>query len=200
LAFREFTGDSVSIKSLNRDLLAAALIFICGQASSEPISTARPPHVTQAAAESRLPPTGDCGKIDAAAAAVILGVGRVRATPNYGHSKLPPDNTDLLACSYFEVSPLPRVPTLKYLIYTPIAADIEAVYSSLLTQKHPTMQPFAPNVGQASAGWFGPGPQGGESEAHVIFRTGTNVFSIQVSGLSSADAARTAALKAAAKL
>jgi hypothetical protein len=53
----------------------------------------------------------DCTQIDVKAAASLLGV-PARATANQGHTKMPPDNMDLLSCVYLEAT---RNPTARML-------------------------------------------------------------------------------------
>ena len=59
---------------------------------------------------------GDCTQIDAKVAASVLGVAAAQANPNQGvHSKLSPDNMDLLSCGYVEATVDPMARTLLYL-------------------------------------------------------------------------------------
>src|SRR5215831_15581874 len=75
--------------------------------------------------------TNDCTRLDTVSAASVMGVPKARANPVQGqHSKQPPDNMDVLACGYAEVSPDPLAKTLSYLIYTPVPKDLESVFSS----------------------------------------------------------------------
>lgn len=83
-------------------------------------------------------------------------------------------------------------------VYAPIAADIPSVYSGLF--RHPGLQSFNPNVGAESAGWVGPTSTPGLFQAYINFRTASNIFTIQVSGLPSADAAKSAVQKLAGSL
>src|SRR4051812_35606182 len=62
----------------------------------------------------------DCTKIDATAAATVLGVPKTRSNSIGRHHKQQPDNMDVLGCAYAEVSPDPMARTLTYFIYTPI--------------------------------------------------------------------------------
>lgn len=70
---------------------------------------------------------GDCAQLDAKAAATILGVPIARATTNPGHSKLSPDNMDLLSCGYTEATTEPMARTLSYFIYNPVPRDFASV-------------------------------------------------------------------------
>src|SRR5690349_14179354 len=96
----------------------------------------------------------DCTKIDAVAAAKVLGVPKARDNSTGRHTKQPPDNMDVLGCAYAEVSPNPFARTLTYFIYTPIAKDLASVFSSLSNPNIPgNPQKFSPGVGSASTGW-----------------------------------------------
>jgi len=79
----------------------------------------------------------DCTKIDANAAATVLGVPKTRDNSTGRHNKQPPDNMDVLGCAYAEVSPNPMARTLVYFIYTPIAKDLESVFASLKDDNAP---------------------------------------------------------------
>src|SRR3954470_18342538 len=90
----------------------------------------------------------DCERIDAATVASILSVPKARVNPSRGHTKQPPDNMDVLACGYVEVSPNPLAKTLSYFVYTPLPKNLASEFSSL---SHPNVpgqpQAFSPGVG-----------------------------------------------------
>jgi hypothetical protein len=141
---------------------------------------------------------GDCTKIDANAAASVLGVAAARANANQGvHSKLPPDNMDLLSCGYFESTADPMARTLSYLIYTPISKDLDDVYASLASGNFPRKQVFSPNVGNQSSGWFRSSVSGDTFDGYVAMRTGATIVVIKVSGMPSSDTVKNALVTAA---
>ena len=184
-------------------LSVTLLLTACGRTSSdqppaEPPPDKSPPPVASTSANVAAP--NDCNaKIDASAAANILGVPNVSAIPYRGHSQMSPDNMDLLPCGYADASPNPMGPTLQYDIYTPQASDIESVYNSG-EENHPNMEKFPTQVGMGSAGWVSPGDSDLGFNAYIVFRTATNVFRIRASGLPSADAAEKAVLKIASMM
>ena len=93
----------------------------------------------------------DCTKIDASAAATVLGVPKTRNNSSGRHNKQPPDNMDVLGCAYAEVSPDPLARTLVYFIYTPIPKDLESVFSTLKNGNVPgAVEKFSPGVGSGS--------------------------------------------------
>ena len=93
----------------------------------------------------------DCTKIDASAAATVLGVPKTRNNSSRRHNRQPPDNMDVLGCAYAEVSPDPLARTLVYFIYTPIAKDLESVFSTLKNRNVPgAVEKFSPGVGSGS--------------------------------------------------
>ena len=136
----------------------------------------------------------DCMQIPASAAARLLGV-PVRAA-NQGHSKLPPDNMDLLSCLYIEVTPSPTARTLSYLIYTPIPKDLANVYASLASGNFPRKQVFAPNVGDQSSGWFRSGLSDNLFEGYIAMQSGVTIVVIKISGMPSSDAVKNALVSA----
>ena len=138
---------------------------------------------------------GDCMQIDAKGAASILGV-PVRATANQGHSKLPPDNTDLLSCLYLEATPSPTARMLTYQIYTPIPKDLASVYASVANGNFPRKQVFTPNVGEQSSGWFRSGLSDSKFEGSVAMQSGTTVLVIKIAGMPSSDAVKNALISA----
>ncbi len=165
-------------------------------AGSDPPSTAPPSAPAGGASQTA---EKDCAAIDGAAAASILGVPKVRPTPYEGHQKLSPDNMDVLACGYVDASPDPMGPTLRYTTFSPTPADMPPVWESHQTGRHERSQSFAPNVGEASAGWVSENAQPTYAAA-IAFRTATKIFEINVSGFSTAEAAKAAAVKAATTL
>ena len=93
----------------------------------------------------------DCTKIDASAAATVLSVPKTHNNSSGRHHKQPPDNMDVLGCAYAEVSPDPLARTLVYFIYTPIAKDLESVFSALKNENVPgAVEKFLPGVGSGS--------------------------------------------------
>lgn len=142
----------------------------------------------------------DCSKVDPATAASSLGVAKVSANGSAVHIKLPPDQMDVLECGYRGVGFDPQVPAVSFAIYTPKQSDIKIVYSSLITEKHPKLQSFSPNVGSASKGLVGPDPSGEKFEAYIVLMTASNIFRIHIFNLPSAAAAQTGAQKVAAAL
>jgi hypothetical protein len=180
----------------------ALLLSACGHSSDKApgggSSDASVPTARPTATASNVG-ADDCNrKIDAAAAASILGVAKARENVYFEHTTQPPDKMDVLECGYSEASPNPNAPLMKYVVYAPIAADIPSVYSGLF--RHPGLQSFNPNVGAESAGWVGPTSTPGLFQAYINFRTASNIFTIQVSGLPSADAAKSAVQKLAGSL
>jgi hypothetical protein len=138
---------------------------------------------------------GDCAQIDANAAGSILGV-PARATANQGHSKLSPDNMDLLTCVYNEKTFGPTARTLTYLIYTPIPKDLASVYASLASGNFPRKQVFSPNVGNQSSGWFRASLTDATFEGYVAMQSGTTIAVIKVGGMPSSDAVKNALISA----
>jgi hypothetical protein len=139
---------------------------------------------------------GDCSQIDAKAAATVLGVPTARANANPGHSKLPPDNMDLLSCGYAEATVDPMARTLSYFIYTPIPKDLASVYASLASGNFPRAQIFSPNVGSQSSGWFRSSVSGDTFEGYIAMQTGTTIVTIKVGGMPSSDAVKNALISA----
>jgi hypothetical protein len=186
----------------------ALLLSACGQSgkpsgdkSPGPVSGAINASVPVAppAALDPAPVPDDCNrKIAAAAAAAILGVGKVKENVYFGHTKQPPDQMDVLECGYHKAGPDPYAPFLKFVMFTPGAADIASVYSSMPAPSG--MQTIDTHVGMSSSGWIRPGAGPGLFEAHVTFRTASNIFQVIVGGQHGADAATNAALKLAGSL
>jgi hypothetical protein len=139
---------------------------------------------------------GDCAQIDAKGAATVLGVPTARANTTPGHSKLPPDNMDVLSCAYVEASVDPMARTLSYSIYTPIAADLAGVYASLADGNFPRKQIFSPNVGTQSSGWFRSSVRGDTFEGYIAMQTGATIVVIKIGGMPSSDAAKNALITA----
>ena len=139
----------------------------------------------------------DCSQIDAKAAATVLGVPTARANAsNPAHSKLPPDNMDLLSCGYAEATVDPMARTLSYLIYTPIPQDLANVYASLATGNFPRKQIFSPNVGSQSSGWFRSSVSGDTFEGYIAMQTGATIAVIKIGGMPSSDAVKNALISA----
>jgi hypothetical protein len=193
----------MSLKSHAVGMLGLALLLsACGKSADRPSGhaaiNASVPTAPPAAIESHVV-ADDCNrKIGAAAAAAILGVTKVKENVYFGHTKQPPDRMDVLDCGYHEENPDPYAPLVKFVVFTPNTADIASVYSSMPAPSG--MQTFETHVGMSSAGWIRPGAGPGLFEAHVTFRTTSNIFQVVVGGLHGADAAKNAALKLAGDL
>jgi hypothetical protein len=138
----------------------------------------------------------DC-KLTVAAVATALGVQTARANAYQGHSKLPPDNMDVLTCGYAEITRDPRAKVLTYTLYTPVAADLSTVFSSLA---HPNIpgnpQVFSPGLGSESTGWVRGNVDGTTFDGSVTFRMPSSIVVIRV-GMMPSAAATQAALKSA---
>jgi hypothetical protein len=180
----------------------ASLLSACGQTGNKPSGSgainASIPAPPPAALESAVV-ADDCNrKIGAAAAAAILGVANAKENAYFGHTKQPPDHMDVLECGYHEASPDPYAPFMKFVMFTPIVPDMASVFSSMPPPAG--MQTIETHVGTESSGWIRPGAGPGLFEAHVTFKTGSNIFQVLVGGLHSADAAKAAAVKLAGML
>ena len=179
----------------------ALLLSACGQngdKSSGGSSNASVPAALTTAPVSDVV-ADDCNRrIGAAAAAGILGVTKVKENVYFGHTKQSPDQMDVLECGYHDASPDPYAPFMKFVVFTPIAADIAAVYSGMSPPAG--MQTIDTHVGTESSGWIRSWAGPGLSEAHIRFRTASNIFEVEVVGLHSADAATDAALRLAGNL
>jgi hypothetical protein len=179
----------------------ALLLSACGQSgdkSSGGSSNASVPAALTTAPVSDVV-ADDCNRrIGAAAAAAILGVTKAKENVYFGHTKQSPDQMDVLECGYSEANPDPYAPFMKFVVFTPIAADIASVYSRMSVPAG--MQTIDTHVGTESSGWIRPGVGPGLFEAHITFRTASNIFQVQVGGLHGADAATSAALKLAGSL
>ena len=138
-------------------------------------------------------PAPDCSKIDASAAANVLGVPKTRDNSSGRHNKQPPDNMDVLGCAYAEVSPDPLARTLVYFIYTPIPKDLESVFSSLKNDNAPgAVERFVPSVGTGSAGWARPSANGETFDGRIVVRGDTYIAVAKVAGMPSIAAAKQA--------
>ena len=139
----------------------------------------------------------DCTKIDATSAAKVLGVPKTRVNSSGRHNKLPPDNMDVLGCGYAEVSLDPMARTLTYFIYTPIAKDLESVFSSLSNENvRGAVQKFSAGVGTGSSGWVRPNPNGETVDGSILVRGGGYIAVAKVSGMPSIAAAQKALISA----
>jgi hypothetical protein len=139
----------------------------------------------------------DCAQIDAKAAATVLGVPTARAdATNPAHSKLEPDNMDLVACGYAEATADPSARTLSYFIYTPIPKDLASVYASLASGNFPRKQIFSPNVGSQSSGWFRSSARDDTFEGYIAMQTGATIAVIKIGGMPSSDAVKNALISA----
>jgi hypothetical protein len=142
----------------------------------------------------------DCTQIDTNTAATILGVSavRVNVSTQGQHSKLPPDNTDLLTCGYLEASINPTVRTLSYSVYTPIPGDLASVYESLSKGNFPRAQSFSPGVGQ-STGWYRASASDDRFEGYLALLTSSTIVTIRIAGMPSSAAVENALISAAKK-
>jgi len=177
------------------------LLSACGKnsdrSSGHAAINASVPAAPPAALESHVV-ADDCNrKIGPAAAAAILGVTKTKQNVYFGHTKQPPDQMDVLDCGYHDASADPYAPFAKFVVFTPSAADIASVYSSMPAPSG--MQTFDTHVAMSSSGWIRPGAAPGLFEAHVTFRTTSNIVQVVVGGLHGADATN-AALKLAGNL
>jgi hypothetical protein len=115
------------------------------------------------------PDSSDC-KLGVAAAATALGVPATRANPYQGHTKMPPDNMDVLTCGYAEASVDPRARVLGYTVYTPLAQDLAKVFSSVAHSSiSGNPQPFPPGVGSESTGWVRASSVAGTFDGSIVF-------------------------------
>ena len=75
------------------------------------------------------PATNDCERLDVTTVASVLSVPKARANPSRGHTKQPPDNMDVLGCSYVEASPNPLAKSLRYTDQMPqsVAPDLPVI-------------------------------------------------------------------------
>jgi hypothetical protein len=141
----------------------------------------------------------DCAQIDASSAATILAVSSVRVNAIQGqHSKLPPDNMDLLTCGYFESALSPYKRSMVWSVYTPIASDLGTVFKSLSQGYNPGAQSFSPGIGQAT-GWYRGNATGDRFDGFLALLTSSTVVTIRVGSMPSSAAAETALITAAKK-
>jgi hypothetical protein len=140
---------------------------------------------------------GDC-QIDAKSVASILGVTAARANPP-AHSKLPPENMDLLSCGYAEATIDPSARILSYSVYSPSPANFASVYASLSSGNFPRKQSFTPNVGKQSTGWFRSSVREDSFEGSITIQSGGSIVVIRIGGMPSSDAVKNA-LVAAGKM
>ncbi|HEV8446192.1 MAG TPA: hypothetical protein VGQ44_05210 [Gemmatimonadaceae bacterium] len=141
--------------------------------------------------------TTDCETMSAASVATVLGVPKARANPSSGHSKQPPDNMDVIGCSFVEVSPDPLAKTMVYFVYTPIPKDLASVFSSLSTPNIPGKpQSFSPGIGTGSTGWVRASANGETYDGSIVFHGATSIIVVKVGGMPNADAAKAALVKA----
>jgi hypothetical protein len=133
----------------------------------------------------------DCTKIDAASAATVLGVAKARNNSSGRHNKQPPDNMDVLGCAYAEVSLDPMARTLTYFIYTPIAKDLESVFSSLKNENVPgAVEKFSPGVGAGSTAWARPSANGQTFDGSIVVRGADYIAVAKVAGMPSIAAVK----------
>src|SRR5271169_146578 len=172
----------MSIKSRASGTIALALLLsACGQ-SGDKSSAGGSFNASVPAALPTAPVSNvvadDCNRrISASAAARILGVAKAKENVYFGHTKQSPDQMDVLECGYSEASPDPYAPFMKFVVFTPTAADIASVYSSMSPPAG--MQTIDTHVGTESSGWIRPGAGPGLFEAHITFRTASNIFQVQ---------------------
>ena len=139
----------------------------------------------------------DCTKIDATAAATVLGVPKTRSNSSGRHNKQPPDNMDVLGCAYAEVSPDPLARTLTYFIYTPIAKDLASVFGSLSNENVPgTVTKFSPGVGAGILRMGASKRQWQTSTAPSLFEAMPTLLSRKVAGMPNIDAVKKALISA----
>jgi hypothetical protein len=140
----------------------------------------------------------DCDRLDLATVASILSVPKARANPSGGHHKQPPDNMDVLGCSWVEASPNPLAKALMYNVYTPLPKNLQSEYSSL---SHANVfgqppQPFSPGVGSESTGWVRASVNGETFDGSIVFRMPSYIMDVKVSGMPSLEAAKKALVNA----
>jgi hypothetical protein len=139
----------------------------------------------------------DCETITAASAATVLGVPKAKTNFSQGHHKQPPDNMDVFACGFVEVSVDPMARTMSYVVYTPIPKDLASVFSSVSTpniQGKP--QKFSPGIGAGSTGWVRASANGTTYDGSIVFLGAANIVEVKVGGMPSADAAKKALVSA----
>lgn len=142
-------------------------------------------------------PAPDCTKIDARAAANVLGVPKTSNNSSGRHTKQSPDNMDVLGCAYAEVSLDPMARTLTYVIYTPIPKDLESVFSSLTNENvRGTVVKFSPGVGVGSTGWTRSSASGETFDGSIVVRGDTYIAVAKVGGMPSLVAAQRALVSA----
>ena len=141
--------------------------------------------------------TNDCERLDVVTVASILSVPKARANPSRGHTKQPPDNMDVLGCSYVEVSPNPLAKALIYNVYTPLPKNLPSMFQSL---SHPNVQgqpqAFSPGVGSESTGWVRASVDGETFDGSIVFRMPSYIVAVKVSGMPSLDATKRALVNA----
>jgi hypothetical protein len=139
----------------------------------------------------------DCTKIDASAAAKVLGVPKTRDNSSGRHDKLPPDNMDVVGCAYAEDTPDPMARTLVYSIYTPIPKDFESVFASLKDDYAPgAVERFSPGVGTGSAAWARTSADGQIFDGRIVVRGDTYIAVAKVGGMPSIAAVKKALVSA----
>jgi hypothetical protein len=100
---------------------------------------------------------------------------------------------DVLGCAYAEVSPDPMARTLVYFIYTPVAKDLESVFSSLKSDNAPgAVERYSPSVGTGSAAWARPSANGQTFDGRIVVRTATYIAVAKVAGMPSIAAVKKA--------
>lgn len=139
----------------------------------------------------------DCTKIDAGAAASVLGVPKAQNNSSGGHTKQSPDNMDVLGCVYAEASLDPMARTLTYVIYTPIPKDLESVFSSLTNENvRGAVEKFSPGVGAGSTGWTRARPSGETFDGSIVVRGNGYIAVAKVGSMPSLAAAKKALISA----
>ena len=150
-----------------------------------------------AARTARAAAAPDCTKIDAGAAATVLGVRKTRNDSEGRHNKQSPDNMDVIGCAYAEVSLDPMARTLTYTIYTPIPKDLESVFSSLTNENvRGAVEKFSPGVGSGSTGWTRTRASGESVDGSIVVRGNGYIAVAKVGGMPSAAAAQKALVSA----
>ena len=85
---------------------------------------------------------------------------------------------------------------MLYFMYTPIPQGLASVFSSLAAPNIPGKpQSFSPGIGTGSTGWVRLSANGQTYDGSIVF-VATNIVVLKVAGIPSADAAKSALVKA----
>jgi hypothetical protein len=162
-----------------------------------PITLIAAAFLALSAAGSARTASPDCTKIDAAAAATVLGVPKTQDNSTGHHNKQSPDNMDVLGCAYAEVSPDPMARTLVYFIYTPIPKDYEDVFASVANPNIPgKVEKFSPGIGSGSTGWARASANGVTFDGGIVVRGVGYFAAANVGGMPSIAAVKKALMSA----